>query len=119
MLNWAYPSTLTSTRTVIPSDEQPVGIIAVTTNNNTDSIRMSSDYVPGQMPYRQDYGSRLKRILQDTTNLSPDFIGASTDFKNILAKYSNNKYIVKSISTEISTINTREATITIDFTPLT
>lgn len=118
MINWTYPSSLTSDRNTIPTDENPVGKIATTTVNNSDAIRMACDFTPGQMPYRQDYGSRLKRILQDTTNLSPAFIGASTDFKNVLAKYSNTKYIATSISTKISNVNPREAIITVDFIPL-
>lgn len=118
MRNWSYPSSLTSNRSAIPTDETPVGLIATTESNNNDAIQMAGDFVPGQMPYRKDYGSRLKRILQDTTNLSPDFIGASTDFQNILSKYSNNKYIINGISTQISKLNSREATITVNFTPL-
>lgn len=118
MLNWTYPSSLTSTRNSIPTDENPVGKIATTPANNYDAIRMAGDFVPGQRIYSQDYGSRLKRILQDTTNLSPAFIGASTDFKNVLAKYGNNKFITTSISTQISGVNPREAIITVDFIPL-
>ncbi len=117
-INWSYPSVLTSTRTEIPNDESPVGKIGTVTNNNADAIQMIGDHVPGQRPYNQDYGSKIRIVLQDTTNLSAAFVGAATDLKNVLAVYSKTKYIVTAISPVVDRLNPREVKITISFTPL-
>ncbi len=118
MINWKYPSTLTSDRESIPSDETPIGKVGTVTNNNTDAIKMISDFVPGQRFYANNYGNKLAIILQDTTNLSPGFIGAATDFKNALDQYSKTKYIVTAISPVVDRTNQRKVNITISFTPL-
>lgn len=118
MINWKYPASLTSDRSTIPNDETSVGKVGTVSNNNKDAIKMISDFVPGQRFYAQNYGNKLSIILQDTTNLSPGFIGAATDFKNALDAYSKTKYIVTAISPIIDRTNQRKVNITISFTPL-